>query len=610
MLRNQAMTNDELNKYIQHYVERDRTGRAIMLTGAWGLGKSYYIKNSLIPYLEKPENGGHQCIVVSLYGLSSLSEISKAVYLEARAGILKPASEAGQITILAAKTILKGITSHLGIDLTADEKSLQNLYESIDLTGKLIVFEDVERTKINILELLGYVNNLVEQDNVKVLLVTNESILIQYKPVEKKEKDSNSGSSWFGESKPEEAKEYTEETARYLETKEKSVGDTILFAGDLKSAAKEIICSFNNPVFQRLKVEQCAEDVAEIMYLMRCENLRSIIYACQKSVDIFEAIPNLEIVSEDFLRAVFYGTVAFSIRLNSGFQAKWSGLEYYSLELGIANYPLLRFCYDYILTQHIDTQSMAAAEESLKKLRLYDKNKTSTDPDIQALTRYYIYTEMEVKAAVTNIARRLSNPEDISFYDYGRIAVALIGVKHALGISIDAVKELLINNLRGRGNEIREDDLFWYSLSGSTKEEQEEYIQLRDAMLHSLGEETKIVPDFTYLPEQTQALYDYAAKNSGYIYEAHGFARFLDIPRFAEMFFQCTPAQMDRARATFVSLYRPSNIKGFLADDCSALEELLEEIEKRRDGAAIDRVQQMQCHWFADNLKEIIKKLS
>ena len=604
------MTNDELNKYIKHYIERDRTGRAIMLTGAWGLGKSYYIKNGLIPYLEKPENGRHQCIVVSLYGLSSLSEISKAVYLETRAGILKSASEAGQITILAAKTILKGITSHLGIDLTADENSLQNLYKSIDLTGKLIVFEDVERTNINILELLGYVNSLVEQDNVKVLLVTNESILIQYKPVKKKEEASKPGSNWFPESKPEEAKEYTEETVRYLETKEKSVGDTILFAGGLKSAAKEIIWSFNNPVFQQLEVEQCAEDVAEIMFLMRCENLRSIIYACQKSVDIYEAIPNLEIVSDDFLRTIFYGTVAFSIRLNSGFQAKWDGLEYYSLELGIANYPLLRFCYDYILTQHIDTQSMAAAEGSLKKLRLYDKNKTSTDPDIQALTGYHIHTEAEVKSAITSIARRLSNPEDISFYDYGRIAVALIGAKHALGVSIDTVKELLIKNLRGRGNEIREDDLFWYSLSGSTKEEQEEYIQLRDAMIYSLGEETKIVPDFSYLPEQTQALYDYAARNSGYIYEAHGFARFLDISRFAEMFFQCTPAQMDRARGTFVFLYRPGNIKSYLADDRSALEELLESIEKRQIDTVIDRVQQLQCRWFVDNLKEIIIKLS
>ena len=37
------MTNKELNQYIQHYIEKDKTGRAIMLTGAWGTGKSYYM---------------------------------------------------------------------------------------------------------------------------------------------------------------------------------------------------------------------------------------------------------------------------------------------------------------------------------------------------------------------------------------------------------------------------------------------------------------------------------------------------------------------------------------------------------------------------------------
>ena len=37
------MTIDEMNKYILHYLKADKTHSAIMLTGAWGSGKSYYI---------------------------------------------------------------------------------------------------------------------------------------------------------------------------------------------------------------------------------------------------------------------------------------------------------------------------------------------------------------------------------------------------------------------------------------------------------------------------------------------------------------------------------------------------------------------------------------
>ena len=40
--RGPFMTNDELSRYILHYVKEDRTHSAIMLTAGWGAGKSYY----------------------------------------------------------------------------------------------------------------------------------------------------------------------------------------------------------------------------------------------------------------------------------------------------------------------------------------------------------------------------------------------------------------------------------------------------------------------------------------------------------------------------------------------------------------------------------------
>lgn len=51
------MNYNELNEYIKHYVEKDQTQSAIMLTGGWGTGKSYYIPNVLEPFLK--ENGKH-----------------------------------------------------------------------------------------------------------------------------------------------------------------------------------------------------------------------------------------------------------------------------------------------------------------------------------------------------------------------------------------------------------------------------------------------------------------------------------------------------------------------------------------------------------------------
>ena len=93
---------------------------------------------------------------------------------------LTAASEKSTTVTFAGETIIKGIAGALGVDLSVSERSLKRLYASVNLTGKLVVLEDLERSGIDILEVLGYVNNLVEQDGVKVLLVANEEELMPY----------------------------------------------------------------------------------------------------------------------------------------------------------------------------------------------------------------------------------------------------------------------------------------------------------------------------------------------------------------------------------------------------------------------------------------------
>ena len=95
------MKQRELNEYIKHYLEQDKTHSAIMLTAPWGTGKSYYIQNSLIPFIDTEEE--RKCIVVSLYGIKEVQEISKAIYLEVRAKSLMKNQKRFQRVNLFAK---------------------------------------------------------------------------------------------------------------------------------------------------------------------------------------------------------------------------------------------------------------------------------------------------------------------------------------------------------------------------------------------------------------------------------------------------------------------------------------------------------------------------
>ena len=174
------MTFAELNCYIKHYLEEDEKHTAIMLFRSWGSGKTYYVEKILTPFLQKEKKNG--CIVISLYGLETLSDISKSIYMELRMKALDKDSEVLATGKLIAKTIAKGAAGIFGIDMNMSEDDLQKMYSSVDLSKKLLVFEDVERSNIEITKLLGYVNNLVERDGVKVLLVANENEILNKAP--------------------------------------------------------------------------------------------------------------------------------------------------------------------------------------------------------------------------------------------------------------------------------------------------------------------------------------------------------------------------------------------------------------------------------------------
>lgn len=603
------MTINELNEYIKRYIENNHTRSAIMLTAGWGTGKSYYIQNNLIPYLADEKNGQHKCIVVSLYGVNDISSISKSIYLEVRfKKILNRDSERATTGKLVAKTVVKGFSHYLGIDLNLDEQQFKELYDSIDLRGKLIIFEDIERAHISVLEFLGYVNSLVEQDNVKVLLVANEDELIKYNIVEKTTPE-NKGTTLAKETaRGHTAWKYTEETLKYLETKEKSVSDTLLFEGNLSEAVLQIIQSFDNQTLDKFDNTDSAKDICDIMDLCENHNLRSFIFACQKATDIFESMYGE--YDDDFIQCIFFGIVFFSLRLKAGIEPKWTGTENYSLELGHDKFPLFRFCFDYITRQKLDTTKIQIAEEAFLKMRLYDEHKTLGDPDLQVLFNYHINYEADVNAAVQSITKRLNTPEDISFYDYGAIAAYLVVVKHCLGCEIEAAKKSLIKNLQGRGNELQIDALFRTIPYNEDATVQEEFDILRKEMAHALNGGKLCVPGFIYHPNQAKMFYDYAAENHGRFRLRGRFAKDLDAKKLVNMFAQATPEQKNDVRAAFLAVYPSDNIKRYMDDDAQAIEEILHGIEIDQGRLNIDRVEMLQYKWFIKNLNDILRKLS
>lgn len=605
------MTYQELNQYILHYMTEDKTKSAIMLTAPWGTGKSYYIQNELRLFLEKSEKGKIKCLTVSLYGLKSLFELSKALYFESKIGFLNNTSEKVATGKFATKTILKGVTSFFNIDLSHSDEEMQKLFESVDFSGKLIILEDLERSGIDIIEVLGYVNNLVEQDGVKVLLVANEDEIIQYKPIETENKEEQKTVELLDKLSEHKNRVFTDNTVKYLKVKEKTVSDTIQFKEDYKTAIKDIIRIFGNSTLDNFLDSESVETILNVMTTCKTLNLRSFIYSCQKATDIFNKIDEKYLSNNNFIQAVFFGILSFVLKQKSGQTDKWGQEKYFSIELGNENAPLFKFCYDYIIYQIEDFSEIEEAYKAYLELVVYDSNKSNSDDDILVLTSYCIQEERNIKTALDNIARRLENPDDISFYQYGTIAGYAIMIKDILNYDIKKIEKLLVNNLKGRGDKLHPEHIFRINFEkGYTQQQKEEYKLLRKRMAESLKIGSSTIPNFNYLPDQSNDFYNYVSKYYGKFYIQNSFASRMNIPKLAEMFKKSTAEQKHDIRMAFLKMYDSGNIRNFLSNDKTSIVQLIDLVKKDRADDVGDKIQQLQYDWFIKNLTEIEEKLS
>lgn len=157
------MNIEELNNYICDYCRNDITKRAIMLTADWGVGKSYYAKNTLIPFLDQ---NNIKSAYVSLYGLPTINDICKSLYIDLRfksvyRRLFNKTSKEVQYSkkaqrrlslnrsfrhllntgVTFASTIVKGAASHFNVDIDFSLINMSKIYRSVNLTNKHATFQ-------------------------------------------------------------------------------------------------------------------------------------------------------------------------------------------------------------------------------------------------------------------------------------------------------------------------------------------------------------------------------------------------------------------------------------------------------------------------------------
>ena len=171
---------DDLVESILDYIRADYTDYAIMINGEWGSGKTYFWNNKIRSKLESMQINGKKLttIYMSLYGISNLEEISKKIFIETTQlmdkNLRKYMAQSGQTTIPEyAKTGLD-MANLFGVTQNGDRVNYADFFSTED---KVLCFDDLERANVDVIDILGYINNFVEHDHIKTIIICNEKEL-------------------------------------------------------------------------------------------------------------------------------------------------------------------------------------------------------------------------------------------------------------------------------------------------------------------------------------------------------------------------------------------------------------------------------------------------
>ena len=325
---------EDLVESILDYVRADYTDYAIMINGEWGSGKTYFWNNKIKPKIDGMQFNGkrYSTIYMSLYGISNLEEISKKIFIETTQlmdkNVKKHMDITGKYSIPEyAKTGLN-MANVFGAN-TGEKINYEKFFATDD---KVLCFDDLERANVDVIDILGYINNFVEHDHIKTIIICNE------KELSTKLKNSNLEMKTFiatyildkqgklsNEEKPmveriQDEIEYVFDKANdYERIKEKLIGETFEYAPKFDYIINGILMRYeNNPDLIRFLRENTGL-IISTFNKSGTRNLRILKHALNDFMKIYEMVnksyPN---TSHRVMQTMLIFTIAISFEIKAG----------------------------------------------------------------------------------------------------------------------------------------------------------------------------------------------------------------------------------------------------------------------------------------------------
>ena len=630
------MTSKEIVDAVISYVRDENAKYAILIDGTWGSGKTYLYENYLVDAIDSVEVGKNerkQNVYISLYGISSIDLLAKQLITNYLIYVKGNGNKLIKKGLKPLAGIIGVASSAFSFSIGPISTDLSNVFEkiegSIDVKDMVICFDDLERCTIPINEFFGFVNNLIEHCNCKVIILADEKNIgkiyantnieekyltvisgnrkvVEYIGDGKNTKTQNKGlgKDTNGEITVEEVKKLNEilysENYLYKDIKEKVIGKTMLYYPALKDVIKEVICGNEKSkgIIQEGQYKEYLlkyiNDIVSAFTETENRNLRIIrswIFLFRK---IYEATTKYysnskyyEEILNDFLRYSIW--VAGAIKKNkkitrstnygSQDMVYFEGHEYTHI-----------FRYSFIdawinRDAWSDEDLSQACKSIIKRREQEDVDNPpkihSTGKALNELRDWYLMEDEQVEEVLEKLVHEVEEGK-YAYYDYSNILSTLLYLQ-VNGLFTGDIKKIqtkMIDMIK-KDPDVQEENDFHKNFS--SEEIRDKYNEL----YRPIAEERKIRNREINKEEQEESdiyrsadvFYEHCSKMENYYCSHKSFIEYLDLDKLLALINISNNEDIYTILQAFKTVYFMGNLKDFYMTDIEGIKRIIEGVK-------------------------------
>lgn len=488
------MTEKQITEEILRYLKDESYNYAVLIDGEWGSGKTFFVNNILTKEINKQEanlNTNRSVKYVSLYGCKDMADVQENIawsFAEDARRKIKNRMKWGTTVEKVSSNILLSSQKIGNVIMKKflPEASLYKISSDwLNLGSFIFIFDDLERCDCPVNEVFGFLNELVEHENTKVIIIANEKELMTIADTQSLELQyylaldervqwpkTDEDNVWSVICKKPEGVSLTElekrrsllfpveESGDYCRIREKLIGVTLKYDPNIPEIISQIIETSNCESSVKGMLRGKKESFEDTMEYYHHRNLRTFQFFLSKVTyllgqlenikidqEYYEAISN-QVISETFMQAV---------RFKSNYQPPKDNYTWLSIEQD-TNFHSVK---QYVESGTYDYKNYE--NEVLKYQNELKADVFSDDPYYLLYRQYYYQTQVWCEEQLDKMIKQLrTNKYPISLY--GRIIMA---IQRLIDLGFDEqymneAKKWMLENISNSGEVEEIDPDLWF----------------------------------------------------------------------------------------------------------------------------------------------------